>query len=168
MQPYRDWVLHKKHKAISLQHCKPLYELTSWCVDCVFYRGNSISIFLVSHWKGSECISLQNSIITKPLRGLCALWPYRKEKENIKRRIFFFSRAAKTSFIVSDAQKYAYFTPTASNWLWSFGRWENFLPSLHLLLEQLGRAIWLWPAAHMFIRHHAPFFWNNSKHSSLR
>lgn len=28
----------------------------------------------------------------------------------------FFNRSAKTGFIVSDAQKYAYSTPTASNW----------------------------------------------------
>lgn len=89
MQSYEDWILHKKHKAISLQHCKCLSELTSWCVDCVFYRGNNISIFLVSHWKVTEWVSLQNSIIAKPLRGMCALWPYIKKREKRKRRVIF-------------------------------------------------------------------------------
>lgn len=166
MQSYEDWILHKKHKAISLQHCKCLSELTSWCVDCVFYRGNNISIFLVSHWKVTEWVSLQNSIIAKPLRGMCALWPYIKKREKRKRRVIF----------LIDLQRQVVLCQMHRNMLillsfqlvvtfWPLGK---FLPSFHLLLEQLGRVIWLWLAAHMFIRHYAPFFWNNSKHHSVR
>lgn len=132
MQSYEDWILHKKHKAISLQHCKCLSELTSWCVDCVFYRGNNISIFLVSHWKVTEWVSLQNSIIAKPLRGMCALWPYIKKREKRKRRVIFFNRSAKTSCVRCTEICLFY---SASNWLWLFGPWENFS---HLSISYLN------------------------------
>lgn len=167
MQSYEDWVLHKKHKAVSLQHCKRLYELTSWCVDCVFYRGNNISIFLVSHWNVTEWVSLKNSIIAEPLRGMCALWPYIKEKEKKKKDVcFFFNRSSKTCCV--RCTQICLFYSNSFQLVVTFLPLGKFLPFLHLLLEQLGRAIWLWLAAHMFIRHYAPFFWNNSKHYSPR
>lgn len=143
MQSYKDWVLHKKHKAISLEDRKRLYELTSFCVDCVFYRGNYISIFLSFTLESNRVgisANFHNSWIIR--KNVCRLAIY-KRKEKKMGGCIFSNRSAKMSCIVSDAQKSAYSAPNSFQPVrasWPLGK---ILPSLQHLLLELGRATWL-------------------------
>ena len=125
MQSYEDWVVHKKHRAISLEDCKRLYELTSCCVDCVFYRGNYISIFLSFTLESNRMgisANFHNSWIIG--KNVCCLAIYQRKGKK-KEGCIFSNRSVKMSCIVSDAQKSAYSTPTAFNLSGPLGPWEN-------------------------------------------
>lgn len=112
MQSYENQMPHNKHKAITLEDCKCLYELTSCCFHCVFYRGNYTSIFLsftqVSNWARSSAYYHNSWVIGK---NACWLFIYKRKKK----MVWLFLSSAKQSHIMSDSQKSAWFLPTVFN-----------------------------------------------------
>lgn len=113
MQSHENQMPHNKRKAITLEDCKRLYELTSCCIHCVFYRGNYTSIFLsftlISNWTRISVYYHNSWIIGK---NACWLSMYKRKKKKV---CLFLSSSAKQSHILSDSQKSTWFLPTVSN-----------------------------------------------------
>lgn len=153
MQSHENQMPHNKRKAITLEDCKRLYELTSCCIHCVFYRGNYTSIFLsftlISNWTRISVYYHNSWIIGK---NACWLSMYKRKKKKSLSLFKFICKAE--SHLVRFTEKYL----VSSN---SFQHVGIFLPSLQRLQwEQLGSAMWLWlDNMHSLINHNAQLLW---------